>query len=143
MIEGAVLLHGNIVPSQQKHYRSALSTFRPTDVFGVVGYLGCAHCTGAQTENNPHMKFRMILLLIAFGLVTAGCENRAEIVKTAKPRYEPLDRCFAEQHTDLKLDVEPECGYVTVPATRNAKGGPGGPALQLGVMRLKSKQSTT
>lgn len=85
------------------------------------------------------MKFRMILLFIVLGLITTGCANRAKIAATTKPVYEPLERCFADQPEDLNLEVEPECGYVTVPESRNTTDGA---TLKLGVMRLKSKQAT-
>lgn len=85
------------------------------------------------------MKLKFVVFFIAIGLVTTGCVNREKVLTTTKPVYESLARCFAEQPTGLKLNSEPQCGYVTVPATRDATNGA---TLKLGVMRLKSKQAT-
>ncbi len=55
------------------------------------------------------------------------------------PRFEPLEKCFAQPPDDLEVKYKMDCGYVVVPESRNSESRR---ELKLGITRLSSGQGT-
>ena len=60
---------------------------------------------------------------------------RVAAAPVAAPRYEPLDTCFAQPPEDLNLDLDMDCGFVTVPESRSGKSDR---EVKLGFTRFSS-----
>ncbi len=74
---------------------------------------------------------------VVTGAVAAGQAEQAG--QAALPRFEPLDKCFAQPPEDLPVDLDMDCGYVVVPESRS---GDSDREVKLGITRLNSGQGT-
>jgi pimeloyl-ACP methyl ester carboxylesterase len=83
---------------------------------------------------------RTAVASVAIGVVLVGCAGLEPSTTVAVPAFEPLQQCFAELPAEVKPQVSPDCGYVTVPETRGSEDGR---MLKLGVLRLKSPQGAS
>ncbi|WP_129671858.1 alpha/beta fold hydrolase [Candidatus Chloroploca sp. Khr17] len=75
------------------------------------------------------------------GVVTgaAATGQAGQAGQAALPRFEPLDKCFADPPEGLPVDLNLDCGYVVVPESRN---GGSDREVKLGITRLNSGQGT-
>ena len=51
----------------------------------------------------------------------AAAQAGTSAAAAEKPRYEPLDECFAQPPAGLKVDLDMDCGYVVVPESRSGE----------------------
>jgi hypothetical protein len=69
----------------------------------------------------------------------AAAQGGASATAAEKPRYEPLDECFAQPPAGLNVALDMDCGYVVVPESRD---GQSDREVKLGVTRLSSGKGT-
>jgi D-alanyl-D-alanine carboxypeptidase len=68
-----------------------------------------------------------------------GDEQAGQAAPAAASRHEPLDKCFAQPPEGLDVDLDMDCGYVTVPESRS---GASDREVKLGFTRFNSGKGT-
>ena len=76
---------------------------------------------------------------MAFAPAGAAAADGTSAAAAEKPRYEPLDECFAQPPAGLKIALDMDCGYVVVPESRS---GESDREVKLGFTRFNSGKGT-